>query len=173
MFLKKVLNQPNLVGTVLIALMVCSGFVYAFAFDGFNVETATGGEVEAWLAQAGGGSSGGSGGGGTNDTPPESPPPESPPPESPPPESPPPESPPPESPSFDWNNLDMKDTSTWPSLPSGGTYSPSGTYTGQPSRDKPRERGEKSIWDANGGEWRPEKTRSVQRWIEKTWPLEL
>ena len=59
MFLKKVLNQPNLVGTVMIALMVCSGFVYAFAFDGFNVETATGGEVEAWLAAAGGGGSGG------------------------------------------------------------------------------------------------------------------
>ena len=58
MFLKKVLNQPNLVGTVMIALMVCSGFVYAFAFDGFNVETATGGEVEAWLAAAGGGGSG-------------------------------------------------------------------------------------------------------------------
>ena len=54
MFLKKVLNQPNLVGTMLIALMVCSGFVYAFAFDGFNVETATGGEVEAWLAQEAG-----------------------------------------------------------------------------------------------------------------------
>ena len=42
----------------MIALMVCGGFVYAFAFDGFNVETATGGEVEAWLAQAGGGGSG-------------------------------------------------------------------------------------------------------------------
>ena len=39
--------------------MVCSGFVYAFAFDGFKVETATGGEVEAWLAAAGGGGSGG------------------------------------------------------------------------------------------------------------------
>ena len=58
MFLKKVLNQPNLVGTVMIALMVCGGFVYAFAFDGFNVETATGGEVEAWLAAASGGGSG-------------------------------------------------------------------------------------------------------------------
>ena len=59
MFLKKVLNQPNLVGTMLITLMVCAGFVYAFAFDGFNVETATQGDVEAWLAQAGGGGSGG------------------------------------------------------------------------------------------------------------------
>ena len=54
MFLKKVLNQPNLVGTVMIALLIGSGFVYAFAFDGFNVETATGSEVEAWLVQAGG-----------------------------------------------------------------------------------------------------------------------
>ena len=59
MFLKKVLNQPNLVGTMLIALMVCGGFVYTFAFDGFNVQTATGGEVEAWLEAASGGGSGG------------------------------------------------------------------------------------------------------------------
>ena len=58
MFLKKVLNQPNLVGTVMIVLLFGAGFVYAFAFDGFNVETATGGEVEAWLAAAGGGGSG-------------------------------------------------------------------------------------------------------------------
>ena len=58
--MKKVLNQPNLVGTMLIALMVCGGFVYAFAFDGFNVETATGSEVEAWLAAASSGSSSGS-----------------------------------------------------------------------------------------------------------------
>ena len=41
MFLKKVLNQPNLAGTVMIALLVSAGFVYAFAFDGFNVQTAT------------------------------------------------------------------------------------------------------------------------------------
>ena len=61
MYLKKVLNQPNLVGTVMIALLFGAGLVYAFAFDGFNVETTTGGEVEAWLAAAnGGGSSGGS-----------------------------------------------------------------------------------------------------------------
>ena len=58
MFLKKVLSQPNLVGSVLIALMLCVGFVHAFAFDGFNIEVATGGEVEAWLAQANGGGSG-------------------------------------------------------------------------------------------------------------------
>ena len=56
MFLKKVLNQPNLAGTVMIALLVSAGFVYAFAFDGFNIETVTGGEVDAWLAQKGGSS---------------------------------------------------------------------------------------------------------------------
>ena len=46
------LNQPNLVGTVMIVLLFGAGLVYAFAFDGFNVETTTGGEVEAFLAQA-------------------------------------------------------------------------------------------------------------------------
>ena len=35
--------------------MVCSGFVYAFAFDGFNVETLPGAEVEVWIAQVEGG----------------------------------------------------------------------------------------------------------------------
>ena len=54
MFLKKVLNQPNLVGSMLIALMICGGFVYAVGFDGFSVETATSGEVEAWLEAASG-----------------------------------------------------------------------------------------------------------------------
>ena len=61
MFLKKVLNQPNLVGSMLIALMICGGFVYTFAFDGFNVQTVTDSEVEAWLEAANGGGSGGSG----------------------------------------------------------------------------------------------------------------
>jgi len=54
----RVLNQPNLVGTVLITVLFCAGFVYAVAFDGFNIETVTGGDVDAWLAAA---SSGGSG----------------------------------------------------------------------------------------------------------------
>ena len=54
MYLKKVLNQPNLVGTMMIALLFGAGFVYAFAFDGFNVETATGGKIEAWLAESDG-----------------------------------------------------------------------------------------------------------------------
>lgn len=58
MFLKKVLNQPNLAGTVMIVLLVSAGFVYAFAFDGFNIETVTDGEVDAWLAQEGVGNSG-------------------------------------------------------------------------------------------------------------------
>ena len=40
-----------------ITLMVCGGFVYAVGFDGFSVETATGGEVEAWLDAANGGGS--------------------------------------------------------------------------------------------------------------------
>ena len=64
MFLKKFLNQPNLVGSMLITLMVCGGFVYAVGFDGFNVQTATGDEVEAWLEAASGG---GSGSNGSND----------------------------------------------------------------------------------------------------------
>ena len=59
MFLKKVLNQPNIVGTVMIALLLGAGFVYAFAFDGFNVETVPGSEVDALLAQEGGGNYGG------------------------------------------------------------------------------------------------------------------
>ncbi len=54
MFLKKVLNQPNLVGSMLITLMICGGFVYTFAFDGFNVQTVTDSEVEAWLEKASG-----------------------------------------------------------------------------------------------------------------------
>ena len=160
MFLKKVLNQPNLVGLMLIALMICGGLVYTFAFDGFNVQTVTNSEVEAWLAAAGGssGSSGGSGGGGTENTPPESPTPEN-----------------PEGGNeeegeddeededdeeygFDWNSIDMKDTSTWPSVPSGGTYGISGTFTvGDASREYYSKRGEKSLYDENGGEWRPAK----------------
>ena len=51
MFLKKFLSQPNVVGSVLIALLICAGIVYAFGFNGFNVQTATNGNVDAWLAQ--------------------------------------------------------------------------------------------------------------------------
>jgi len=49
MFLKKVWNQPNIVGTVMISLLLGAGFVYAFAFDGFDVESVSGDEVETWL----------------------------------------------------------------------------------------------------------------------------
>lgn len=38
MFLKKFLNQPNLIGTLFIALLIGSGVVFAFGFDGFNVQ---------------------------------------------------------------------------------------------------------------------------------------
>ena len=55
MYFKKFLNQPNLVGTVMIALLIGSGFIYTFAFHGFNVETVPGAEVEIWIAQAEGG----------------------------------------------------------------------------------------------------------------------
>ncbi len=59
MFLSKVLHKPHLVGVIMIAFLFGAGFIYAFAFDGFNIEKVTGGEVEAWLAAAGGGGSGG------------------------------------------------------------------------------------------------------------------
>ena len=59
MFVKKFLSQPNIVGSVLIALLICAGIVYAFGFNGFNVQTATNGNVDAWLAQAGDGNCGG------------------------------------------------------------------------------------------------------------------
>ncbi len=66
MFLKKVLNQPTVVGTMMIALLFGAGFVYAFALDGFNVEIVPGGEVDAWLATAGGLSYGDNGQGDCN-----------------------------------------------------------------------------------------------------------
>ena len=188
MFFKKFLNQPNVIGSVLIALMICSGFVYTFAFNGFNVETATGGEVDVWLAAAGGGSSGGSGGGGTDDTPPESPTPEDPEDEEGEGEegedgeggtedTSPEESLPEddeddededdededededEDDGFDWDSIDWKDTSTWPTPPTGGTYGVTGDFTVDlASKDKYGERkGEKSLYDKNGGEWRPAK----------------
>ena len=137
--------------------MILGGLVYTFAFDGFNVQTVTNSEVEAWLAAAGGssGSSGGSGGGGTENTPPESPTPEN-----------------PEGGNeeegedeeddeedeFDWFNIDFKDTKNWPTPPSTGEYGVSGDFTeGVASKRKYGERrGEKSLYDSNGGEWRPQ-----------------
>ena len=58
MFLSKVLHKPNLVGVIMIVLLFGAGFIYAFAFDGFNIEKVTGGEVEAWLTSASDGGSG-------------------------------------------------------------------------------------------------------------------
>ena len=75
MFLSKVLHKPHLVGVIMIVLLFGAGFIYAFAFDGFNIEKVTGSEVEAWLAST---SDSGSGGGDDDDTPPESPTPENP-----------------------------------------------------------------------------------------------
>lgn len=47
------------------------------------------------------------------------------------------------------SKVDMKDTGTWPSPPRAGKY-----REGAPSRLKPRNRGEKSLYDEKGGEWR-------------------
>ena len=38
MYLKKFLNQPNAVGSVLIALLFSAGVLFAFGFNGFNVQ---------------------------------------------------------------------------------------------------------------------------------------
>ncbi len=51
----------------------------------------------------------------------------------------------------DWSKVNMKDPSTWPQPPGdAGPYS-----EGTPSRAKPAARGEKSLYDSQGGEWRP------------------
>ncbi len=50
------------------------------------------------------------------------------------------------------DNTDMTDTSTWPDPPTDGPC-----QEGEPSRSKPRKRGEKSVYDDKGGEWRPHK----------------
>lgn len=39
MYLKKFLNQPNAVGSVLIALLFSAGVLFAFGFGGFTVQT--------------------------------------------------------------------------------------------------------------------------------------
>jgi RHS repeat-associated protein len=51
------------------------------------------------------------------------------------------------------DDIDMKDTNTWPKPPVDGP-----TKEGEPSREKQRNRGEKSLYDKNGGEWRVHKT---------------
>ncbi len=43
----------------------------------------------------------------------------------------------------------LNDTKTWPKPPAKGKFK-----EGKPSRKKPGERGEKSLYDENGGEWR-------------------
>ncbi|MDX9925296.1 MAG: RHS repeat-associated core domain-containing protein [Ignavibacteriaceae bacterium] len=53
---------------------------------------------------------------------------------------------------FDWGAIDMGNTKTWPSPPIEGKLS-----EGNPSKLKPRQRGEKSLYDEKGGEWRPHK----------------
>jgi RHS repeat-associated core domain len=47
--------------------------------------------------------------------------------------------------------IDMTDTDTWPTPPGDGPF-----REGEPSRDKPRSRGEKSLYDPHGGQWRPQ-----------------
>jgi RHS repeat-associated protein len=49
-------------------------------------------------------------------------------------------------------DTDLTDPSTWPTPPVPGKCK-----EGDPSRSKPRSRGEKSLWDPEGGEWRPHK----------------
>ena len=50
-------------------------------------------------------------------------------------------------------NTDMTNTNTWPEPPAQNKP----LREGEPSRTKPRERGEKSIYDSKNGEWRPHK----------------
>lgn len=52
--------------------------------------------------------------------------------------------------SSDWSKVDLKDTKTWPKPPTDGKF-----REGDPSRNKPKNRGEKSPYDDKGGEWRP------------------
>ncbi|MCB0390719.1 MAG: hypothetical protein KDD58_05500, partial [Bdellovibrionales bacterium] len=48
--------------------------------------------------------------------------------------------------------IDLTNPNTWPKPPVKGKVT-----VGNPSRGKPRARGEKSFFDENGGEWRPAK----------------
>ena len=51
---------------------------------------------------------------------------------------------------LDKPGIDLGDTDTWPAPPGDGPFT-----EGEPSRQGPRERGEKSLYDKDGGEWRP------------------
>lgn len=49
MYLKKFLNQPNGVGTLLIVLLFGAGVIFTFGFNGFNIGTIADGNAEALL----------------------------------------------------------------------------------------------------------------------------
>ncbi len=69
---------------------------------------------------------------------------------------------------FKPDDIDLTDTRTWPKPP---TFRP--CEEGPPSRKKPRERGEKSLWDDKGGEWRlhkPDKYHKEPHWDYKPSP---
>jgi len=51
---------------------------------------------------------------------------------------------------FDWSKVDRAKPDTWPEPPFSGERK-----VGEPSKQKPKERGEKSWYDENDGEWRP------------------
>ena len=59
MYLKKFLNQPNVLGSVLIALLFSAGVIFTFGFNGFNIETIAEGDAEALLRMSMSGCCGG------------------------------------------------------------------------------------------------------------------
>lgn len=60
--------------------------------------------------------------------------------------------------------VNLKNTKTWPRPPAKGKLK-----EGKPSRNKPNKRGEKSLYDEKGGEWRfsPEDSRHNAHWDYK------
>jgi hypothetical protein len=66
---------------------------------------------------------------------------------------------PPNNPSvLDDPGIDMGKTETWPKPPVEGPF-----VEGEPTRGGPRKRGEKSLFDKNGGEWRPHKSDNYHK----------
>ena len=62
-------------------------------------------------------------------------------------------------------DIDLGDVSIWPKPPGDGDF-----HEGEPSREKPKNRGEKSLYDENGGEWRvhkPDKYHPKMHWDYK------
>jgi len=62
----------------------------------------------------------------------------------------------------DPDSVDLGDTKTWPKPPVDGEVK-----EGEPSRSKPKSRGEKSLYDEDGGEWRvhkPDKFHPKMHW---------